>query len=34
MKEYQHLEDCLTPDDEFHWLNLHHVPGKHSNKHK
>lgn len=26
VKEYQHLEYCLTPDDEFHWLNLLHAP--------
>lgn len=23
------LEDCLTPDDEFRWLNLHREPVKH-----
>ncbi len=32
MKEYQHLEDCRTPDDEFHWLNLHRAPEKHSHQ--
>lgn len=28
------LEDRLTPDDEFRWLNLHREPVKHEKKSK